>query len=43
MARSNGELIAQARKMTEEVGRRPATVEEARALLGIRPREAVPR
>jgi 3-keto-5-aminohexanoate cleavage enzyme len=39
MARSNGELIAQARKMTEEVGRRPATVEEARALLGIRPRE----
>ena len=40
MARSNGELIAQARKMTEEVGRRPATVEEARALLGIRAREA---
>jgi uncharacterized protein (DUF849 family) len=43
MARSNGELIAQARKMTKEVGRRPATVEEARALLGIRPREAAPR
>jgi uncharacterized protein (DUF849 family) len=36
MARSNGELIAQARRMTEEVGRRPATVEEARALLGIK-------
>jgi uncharacterized protein (DUF849 family) len=36
MARSNGELIAQARKMTEEIGRRPATVEEARGLLGIR-------
>jgi uncharacterized protein (DUF849 family) len=35
MARSNGELIAQARRMTEEVGRRPATVEEARALLGL--------
>jgi uncharacterized protein (DUF849 family) len=35
MARSNGELIAQARRMTEEVGRRPATVQEARALLGI--------
>src|SRR2546430_9799019 len=33
MARSNGELIAQARTMAEEVGRRPATVEEARALL----------
>lgn len=36
MARSNGDLIAQARRMTEEVGRRPATVEEARALLGIK-------
>jgi 3-keto-5-aminohexanoate cleavage enzyme len=35
MARSNGELIAQARRMTEEIGRRPATVDEARALLGI--------
>jgi uncharacterized protein (DUF849 family) len=35
MARSNGDLIAQARKMTEDVGRRPATVEEARGLLGI--------
>jgi uncharacterized protein (DUF849 family) len=39
MARSNGDLIAQARRMTEEVGRRPATVEEARALLGVRVRE----
>ena len=38
MARSNGELIAKARQMTEEVGRRPATVEEARALLGIKTR-----
>jgi uncharacterized protein (DUF849 family) len=35
MARSNGDLIAQARRMTEEVGRRPATVQEARELLGI--------
>ena len=35
MAKSNGELIAQARHMTEEVGRRPATVAEARAMLGI--------
>jgi uncharacterized protein (DUF849 family) len=35
MARSNGELIAKARQMTEDAGRRPATVEEARALLGI--------
>jgi 3-keto-5-aminohexanoate cleavage enzyme len=36
MASSNGELIAKARQMTEEVGRRPASVEEARALLGIK-------
>jgi uncharacterized protein (DUF849 family) len=35
MARSNGELIAKARQMTEEVGRRPASVTEARALLGL--------
>ena len=37
MASSNGELIAQARHMTEEVGRRPATVTEARAMLAIAP------
>ena len=35
MARSNGDLIARARRMTDEVGRRPATVAEARELLGI--------
>jgi 3-keto-5-aminohexanoate cleavage enzyme len=35
MARSNGELIAQARKMTEDVGRRPATVAEARRMLAL--------
>ncbi len=35
MARSNGDLIAQARRMTEDVGRRVATVDEARGLLGI--------
>lgn len=35
MARSNGDLIGQARRMTEDVGRRPATVAEARGLLGI--------
>jgi len=35
MARSNGELIAKARQMTEDVGRRPASVEEARAMLAI--------
>ncbi len=36
MARSNGELIAKARQMTEDAGRRPATVDEARELLGVR-------
>jgi uncharacterized protein (DUF849 family) len=35
MARSNGNLIAKARQMTVDAGRRPATVEEARALLGV--------
>ncbi len=35
MARSNGDLIAKARQMTEDVGRRPATVDEARAQLGL--------
>jgi uncharacterized protein (DUF849 family) len=35
MAGSNGELIAKARQLTEDLGRRPATVQEARALLGI--------
>jgi 3-keto-5-aminohexanoate cleavage enzyme len=38
MARSNGDLIAKARQMTIDAGRRPATVEEARALLGVKPR-----
>jgi 3-keto-5-aminohexanoate cleavage enzyme len=41
MARSNGELISKAREMTEEVGRRAATVSEARAMLAIRAREQV--
>jgi len=40
MARSNGELIAKAREMTEAVGRRPASVAEARELLGV-PKRAV--
>jgi uncharacterized protein (DUF849 family) len=39
MARSNGELVAKARQMVQDAGRRPATVEEARALLGIKTRE----
>jgi 3-keto-5-aminohexanoate cleavage enzyme len=39
MCRSNGELIAKARQMAEDIGRRPATVAEARDLLGV-PRRA---
>ena len=35
MARSNGELIAKARQMAEDVGRHVATVAEARELLGV--------
>jgi uncharacterized protein (DUF849 family) len=40
MAGSNGELIAKARQMTEDVGRRPASVEEAREMLAVAPRRA---
>jgi uncharacterized protein (DUF849 family) len=40
MARSNGDLVAKAREMAENVGRRPATVAEARALLGVPKRAA---
>jgi uncharacterized protein (DUF849 family) len=36
MAKSNGELIARARRIVEDCGRRPATVSEARALLGVK-------
>jgi uncharacterized protein (DUF849 family) len=39
MARSNGDLVAKARQMTEDVGRRVATIDEARVLLGVTPRE----
>ena len=35
MAASNGDLIARARRMTEDVGRRPATVADARTMLGL--------
>jgi 3-keto-5-aminohexanoate cleavage enzyme len=35
MAKSNGELIAKARQMAEDVGRRAATVDEAREMLGV--------
>jgi 3-keto-5-aminohexanoate cleavage enzyme len=38
MARSNGDLVAKARRLCQDCGRRPATVDEARALLGVVPR-----
>jgi uncharacterized protein (DUF849 family) len=43
MARSNGELVAKARQMTEDAGRRPATVDEARELLALPKHGAVTR
>ncbi len=43
MAKSNGELIAKARQMAEDVGRRAATVAEARELLGVPRREELVR
>jgi 3-keto-5-aminohexanoate cleavage enzyme len=36
MARSNGDLIAKARQMAEDIGRRVATVAEAREMLGLK-------
>jgi uncharacterized protein (DUF849 family) len=39
MARSNGDLIAKARQMAEDAGRRAATVQEAREMLGVPKRE----
>ena len=40
MARSNGDLVAKAREMVVNAGRRPATVAEARGLLGLPERVA---
>jgi 3-keto-5-aminohexanoate cleavage enzyme len=42
MCKSNGELIAKARQMAEDVGRRAASVAEARELLGVPKRERSP-
>jgi 3-keto-5-aminohexanoate cleavage enzyme len=42
MARSNGDLIAKARQMAEDVGRRAATVVEAREILGVPRRDRAP-
>jgi uncharacterized protein (DUF849 family) len=41
MARSNGDLIARARRMAEDSGRRVATVAQARQRLGLRERAAL--
>jgi 3-keto-5-aminohexanoate cleavage enzyme len=41
MARSNGDLVAKARQMVGDVGRRPATVAEAREILGVPKRALV--
>jgi 3-keto-5-aminohexanoate cleavage enzyme len=43
MASSNGDLVARARRLVEDVGRRPATVDEARLLLGAPRQEPVTR
>jgi 3-keto-5-aminohexanoate cleavage enzyme len=42
MARSNGDLIGKARQMAEDVGRKVASVAEARELLGVPKRERSP-
>jgi 3-keto-5-aminohexanoate cleavage enzyme len=42
MCRSNGDLIAKARQMAEDVGRSVASVAEARELLGVPKRERAP-
>jgi 3-keto-5-aminohexanoate cleavage enzyme len=39
MAKSNGELIGKARQMAEDIGRRVASVDEARQMLGVAKRE----
>jgi uncharacterized protein (DUF849 family) len=41
MCKSNGDLIAKARQMAEDIGRRPASVAEARELLGVPKRAEV--
>ena len=41
MAKSNGELVEVAVRMTRDVGRRPATIEEARGILGLGATEAL--
>ena len=35
MAKSNGELVERAARLTRDIGREPATVEEARTMLGL--------
>ena len=42
MARSNGDLVAEARRMAEAVGRRAASVAETRKMLALRPQRPGP-
>ena len=42
MASSNGDLICKARQMAQDMGRRPATVAEARAMLALPALPAAP-
>jgi uncharacterized protein (DUF849 family) len=36
MAKSNGELVEVAARMVRDVGRKPASLEETRTILGLR-------
>jgi uncharacterized protein (DUF849 family) len=36
MCKSNGELVGKARQMVEDAGRRVATIDEARQMLGLK-------
>ncbi len=40
MARSNGEIVESAVRLIRDIGRRPATVEEARTIFGLAPAQA---
>lgn len=40
MAQSNGDLVAKAARMSRDVGREPATVDEARQMLSLKPRNS---
>jgi len=37
MCKSNGDLVSKARQMVEDAGRRVASIDEAREMLGLKP------